>query len=378
MLNITTIPSVKVPLTDANSQLVTTQWYRYFYNLTEITGASTGVIPTNRGGTGQTSYTNGQLLIGNSVTGSLNKNTLTAGSGVTITNGPGTITISSGGVTSLIAGVGIGVSSPTGDVIVSNTGVLSFSTGFTGLTPASNTSGAITLGGVLNVANGGTALSSYAIGDLLYATASTTLSKLPIGVNTYILASTGTAPEWVAPSAVVIGSATNLVGGLANEIAYQTAPSTTGFITAPTTAGTYLNWSGTAFQWSPISSGSAPVTKTADFTVAAGEIWIINNKSGSSCTATLPSPSTSVGRTLTFQNYQAQLLVSASSNVVPLGGGAAGVSILAANTGNWATMVSDGTNWIIMLAALGASDVEFLTTEGNDILITEDNNELIT
>jgi len=379
MLNITTVPSVKVPLIDPNSQLITTQWYRYFYNLTEATGASTGVLPTNRGGTGQTSYTNGQILIGNSVTGSLNKTTLTAGNGVNIVNGPGTITISSGGVTSLTAGVGIGVSATTGDVIVSNTGVLSFNAGLTGFTPATSTTGTISLGGVLNVANGGTALSSYTIGDLLYATAATTLSKLPIGVNTYILASTGTAPQWVAPSAVVIGSATNLVGGLANQIAYQTAPNTTGFITAPTTAATYLNWSGTAFQWSTIStSGTAPVTKTTDFTVAAGETWIINNKSGSTCTVTLPSPSANSGRTLTFQNYQAQLLISASSNVVPLGGGSAGTAILFDIVGNWATMVSDGTNWVIMLSASGASAIGFLATESNDILITEDNNEIIT
>ncbi|MFI5240657.1 MAG: beta strand repeat-containing protein, partial [Candidatus Saccharimonadia bacterium] len=46
------------------------------------------------GGTGQTSYSDGQLLIGNSGTGGLNKSTLTAGSGVNITNGNGSITIS--------------------------------------------------------------------------------------------------------------------------------------------------------------------------------------------------------------------------------------------------------------------------------------------
>ena len=63
---------------------------------------------------------------------------------------------------------------------------------------------------------------------------------------------------------------------------------------------------------------------------------------------TLPTASANTGRTLTFQNYQAQLLVSASSNVVPLGGGSAGTAILDAVVGNWATMVSDGTNWVVM------------------------------
>ena len=95
-------------------------------------------------------------------------------------------------------------------------------------------------------------------------------------------------------------------------------------------------------------SGGAPVTKTANFSVANGETWIINNKSGSSCTVTLPTASSNTGRVLYFLNYQAQTLVSASSNVVPLAGGAAGTAILEAVAGANATLVSDGTNWIMM------------------------------
>ena len=55
----------------------------------------TGTLPFGNGGTGQTSYTDGQLLIGNTATSGLSKATLTAGSNVTITNGNGTITIAS-------------------------------------------------------------------------------------------------------------------------------------------------------------------------------------------------------------------------------------------------------------------------------------------
>jgi hypothetical protein len=95
------------------------------------------------------------------------------------------------------------------------------------------------------------------------------------------------------------------------------------------------------------SSGGAPVTKTANFSVAAGETWLINNKSGSSCTVTLPTPSTNTGRVLHFQNYQAQTLVSASSNVAPLAGGSATTAILEAVAGANATLVSDGTSWIM-------------------------------
>jgi hypothetical protein len=103
-------------------------------------------------------------------------------------------------------------------------------------------------------------------------------------------------------------------------------------------------------DWSTFNSKqpvSAPVTKTADFTVAATEVWLINNKSGSTCTVTLPTPSTNTGRVLYFQNYQVRALVSASSNVVPLAGGAAGTSILLASSGDSATLVSDGTNWLM-------------------------------
>lgn len=95
-------------------------------------------------------------------------------------------------------------------------------------------------------------------------------------------------------------------------------------------------------------TATAPVTKTANFTVAAGEKWIINNKSSSSCTVTLPTASSNVGRELYFLNHQSQTLVSASSNVVPLAGGSATTAILEAVAGSNATLVSDGTNWLIM------------------------------
>jgi hypothetical protein len=56
-----------------------------------------GNLATNRGGTGQTSYVNGELLIGNSTGNTLSKATLTAGANISIVNGPGTITISATG-----------------------------------------------------------------------------------------------------------------------------------------------------------------------------------------------------------------------------------------------------------------------------------------
>lgn len=57
----------------------------------------TGTLPVANGGTGQTSYIDGQILIGNSTGNTLNKSNITAGSGITITNGPGSITIAASG-----------------------------------------------------------------------------------------------------------------------------------------------------------------------------------------------------------------------------------------------------------------------------------------
>ena len=53
--------------------------------------ANINLVPVESGGTGQTSYTNGDLLIGN--TPGLAKNKLTPGTGINVTNGPGTITL---------------------------------------------------------------------------------------------------------------------------------------------------------------------------------------------------------------------------------------------------------------------------------------------
>jgi hypothetical protein len=93
----------------------------------------------------------------------------------------------------------------------------------------------------------------------------------------------------------------------------------------------------------------APVTKTGDFTLAATENWIICNGTGT-ITVTLPAASSWTGREFTIKTIAAFTVISNASNVVPLAGGAAGTAILAATAGTWATLVSDGTNWIIMQA----------------------------
>jgi len=92
----------------------------------------------------------------------------------------------------------------------------------------------------------------------------------------------------------------------------------------------------------------APVIKTANFSLAATENSIINNKSGSACVVTLPAASSWTGRRVRFKNIQAQQLNSNASNVKPLGTNTAGTSILSANAGRWAEIESDGADWVIM------------------------------
>ena len=60
--------------------------------------AVSGTLGVINGGTGQSnSFTNGQILIGNTTGGTLNKGTITGTGIITVTNGPGTITISATG-----------------------------------------------------------------------------------------------------------------------------------------------------------------------------------------------------------------------------------------------------------------------------------------
>lgn len=63
----------------------------------DVTTGLSGVTPVANGGTGQSTFTNGQLLIGNTTGNTLTKATLTAGSGISVTNGNGSITIATTG-----------------------------------------------------------------------------------------------------------------------------------------------------------------------------------------------------------------------------------------------------------------------------------------
>ncbi len=94
----------------------------------------------------------------------------------------------------------------------------------------------------------------------------------------------------------------------------------------------------------------APVTQTGNFSVGVADNWNICN-GGATITVTLPTAAApNIGREIMIKTIAAFTVVSASANVVPIAGGAAGTAILAATPGVWATLVSDGTNWVIMQA----------------------------
>lgn len=147
------------------------------------TGASTGVpldtavtgtLSVANGGTGQTSFTNGQLLIGNSTGNTLTKASLTAGSGVTITPGAGSIEIAftgpgSGSVTSVAATVPSIFSISGSPITSSGTLAMTYS------------------GTALPVANGGTGQTSYTDGQLLIGNSTgNTLTKSTLTAGTGI------------------------------------------------------------------------------------------------------------------------------------------------------------------------------------------------
>lgn len=108
--------------------------------------------------------------------------------------------------------------------------------GTTGLTltgGAITTSGTLTLGGTLAAANGGTGQSSYTVGDILYASSTTALSKLGIGTAGQVLKVASGVPSWATDQNS---------GGTVTSI---TNAADTGTGTAITGAGTFTYSGGT-------------------------------------------------------------------------------------------------------------------------------------
>lgn len=128
----------------------------------------------------------------------------------------------------------------------SSSGVTTIGFGTTGLTPSAATGGVVTVAGTLVAANGGTGQSSYTVGDLLYASTTTALSKLADVAtgNALISGGVGVAPSWGK-----IGLSTHVSGNL---------PVTNLNSGTGATATTF--WCGNGTWATPTGSGSGTVT----------------------------------------------------------------------------------------------------------------------
>jgi trimeric autotransporter adhesin len=146
----------------------------------------TGTLPHDNGGTGQTVFTDGELLIGKT-DGSLAKATLTAGSNVTITNGDGTIEIASTG------GGGGGGTSVTVTQATATAAQTDFSVTYTVGQLSVYLNGALLASGDFTASNGTTVVlaSGAALNDIFTAVAYSTVAGLEIDSASPFLTAVG-------------------------------------------------------------------------------------------------------------------------------------------------------------------------------------------
>ncbi len=173
---------------------------------------TTGALPVERSGTGQTTYTNGQLLIGNSTGNTLAKSTLTAGTGITITNGAGSISIAAinNGTVTSVGGTGT-VNGITLTGTVTSTGNLTL--GGT----LSNVSLTTQVTGTLPVPNGGTGQTTYTNGQLLIGNSTgNTLAKSTLTAGKGMTVTNGAGSITVAASSDITTVVPTDVGGTVN------------------------------------------------------------------------------------------------------------------------------------------------------------------
>ena len=259
----------------------TTQTQNGIYVVTDVGSVSTNWILTRS--------SDADTFVSASPTGLSEGSTVfvqqgTTGAGTTYTcNTPGTITFGTTNIT--FAEIS------SAQIYSAGTGLTLTGTQFSLTTPVSPI-------------NGGTGITGYATGDLVFANTSTSLDRLPIGVSSRILTSNGTAPVWTDPASVTVGSATtatsatsattatNIAGGSAGTLPYQSAAGTTVMLAAGT-ADYVLKANGAAApSWvaqSTLSVGSASsaTTATTATNVAGGVAGSLIYQTGAGASAAL-------------------------------------------------------------------------------------------
>ena len=208
--------------------------------------------------------TNGQVLIYNESTSLWEKNTLTAGTAIGVTNGAGSITINNTGVTSAVAGTGISVSGATGAVTVTNTGVTSL-TGTANEIDVSASTGSVTLSLPSSISvdlNGSVGAGTPNTGSFTTLAASSTVSGT--GFTNYFA-----SPPAIGGSVANTGAFTTLTASADSSFtstgalliskgttAQQPGTPATGMIRYNTTTSQFEGYSGSSPAWKSIG-GSA-------------------------------------------------------------------------------------------------------------------------
>ena len=278
MADITLIPSAKVPLIYPDTNTMSTEWYRFFWNIYGFTG--TGVVPVNKGGTGLNTIGNHQLIIGNA--NNVFEPASLSSASIAITYPAGFINLELG--TSGVTPGTYGSASTVGVFTVNAYGVL---------TAASNTSIGIDasqiISGTLPVIRGGTGQSTYTDGQLLIGNSTgNTLTKATLTAGTGISVTNGAGAITIGNTGVLSVSGTAPVvssGGATPAISMAAANTTTdGYLTstdwntfnnkAPATSGTsilYGNGSG-GFSNVTIGTGVSFVGGTLSATGSGGTV----------------------------------------------------------------------------------------------------------
>jgi trimeric autotransporter adhesin len=163
----------------------------------------------------------GVVALGGSVTlDNTGVTNITTGAG--LTGGPitttGTISIATGGVTNAMLAGSISNSNllnpsvtVTAGAGLTGGGLVSLGGSTTLSIPASGVTNAMIAGPVIET-KGGTGQTSYTTGDTIYASATDTISKLPIGSTGQVYTVIGGIPSWQTPSAIPTGTLLDFAG----------------------------------------------------------------------------------------------------------------------------------------------------------------------
>jgi len=165
-------------------------------------------FPVSIGGTGNTTFTANGVIYGNATSA---------------------LEVTAAGTTGQVL-IATTSGAPSWGAVPSTAAVTSITFDTTGLTPSTATTGAVTVAGTLVAANGGTGQSSYTIGDLLYASSSTALSKLADVATGSVLISggVGVAPSYSATPTLTTSLTTPLLIGGTGAASTLTLQSTSG------------------------------------------------------------------------------------------------------------------------------------------------------